>query len=855
MDILKEALNDPLRKKYNLNLCFLDKSLNLLVKGSDKAIDEYLDDDKLKGVFDKGASCYGYILGYENLCVVEFKNNLVYELFKEQFPEYAGSYSVFKPNGGVLIFFYSDLKDKPINIVSGSFGLYVRNEGVQPVKGIIETRSGLNKFNDNGSDVIIKTEYLIDDLDKFIEDLYDKIGFCEWPCLKKLIDLEDDILTDKAWLVLTNLLIHAGFGPEDGCKFFKFFSNYNKKRAVDLLKETQAKVKKGELRQPTCKFLRKVFSWDSKDCDRCIRHELGLDNEDGDNKKITEDKAFRDFNIDDLEDLYFKNNREILHGQYFDDNLGLVYSTRIKDKDTVLVLSEDGFGKGIHRDSVTDISGVPEDYFIVEGRALPLFETTIKDMVYLAKNFKYRQHNPPKLSEIYDRVLLRGIKYYLDFKSDMDAVIVTLWVIGTYMRQIFIWYPYLTFYGLRDVGKSTSLSVLSHLCFDGGGIISGAGTESTLLRSAESSKGLRIIDHYEVIRKQKEKKQVYQQFLENAWHLNTVAERTNTNTMEVERYRVSSSVALATRYIDNVLEEKGIVITMVDSDDEDLKDRSSEIDLDPVFPELRRDLMLMSLFYARKVYMKYYQIPKTDGLYGRDRNKFKPFIALAMILEEEGKKGLVNDVIEYGARYREARKEDTRDLEEALLQIIVENGLSETKYSELLEMLREAGFDNVHWQTVRSDLKKLNIGFRTYKGISQRSATIYVDISLARKRAVQRGLFKRIKEEDEEEDEETGGLSGFFTDDDTEIDDETAGPDNDLIDDDNISGGGSNVKNKVLEYIKMESTDSLGVGVGSILKHASENYGLDVDEARGVLMELVREGKIYEHVIGYFKPK
>lgn len=77
-------------------------------------------------------------------------------------------------------------------------------------------------------------------------------------------------------------------------------------------------------------------------------------------------------------------------------------------------------------------------------------------------------HPELTLSSVYDEVLLRVVNHYLELRDPREAMILALWIIGTYMRQLFIWYPYITFYGLRDVGKSTALSVLSHVCFDGG---------------------------------------------------------------------------------------------------------------------------------------------------------------------------------------------------------------------------------------------------------------------------------------------------------------------------------------------------------------------------------------------------
>jgi hypothetical protein len=55
---------------------------------------------------------------------------------------------------------------------------------------------------------------------------------------------------------------------------------------------------------------------------------------------------------------------------------------------------------------------------------------------------------------------------YIDFRSEVESRILTLWVIGTYFYTMFPAYPYLTLNGPKNSGKSTVLRLLQPLAFN-----------------------------------------------------------------------------------------------------------------------------------------------------------------------------------------------------------------------------------------------------------------------------------------------------------------------------------------------------------------------------------------------------
>ena len=55
---------------------------------------------------------------------------------------------------------------------------------------------------------------------------------------------------------------------------------------------------------------------------------------------------------------------------------------------------------------------------------------------------------------------------YVDFRSEVESKVLTLWVIRTYFYTMFPAYPYLTLNGPKNSGKSTVLRLLQPLAFN-----------------------------------------------------------------------------------------------------------------------------------------------------------------------------------------------------------------------------------------------------------------------------------------------------------------------------------------------------------------------------------------------------
>ncbi len=436
-----------------------------------------------------------------------------------------------------------------------------------------------------------------------------------------------------------------------------------------------------------------------------------------------------------------KDSDVITHGMGYDDEIGLYYASVYPE--SVKGIYGISRYKPIRAINKTDAikNELTKDIYLCEGYKNQLNQRTLKAISCLLHQLHSKgKFDYKPISELFASILKITQEAYLDLGLVNEYYFLILWIMGTYLRPIFVWYPYITFYGLRDVGKSTSLTLLSNLCFNGAGSISGSMSEASLFRKASSTKGFFTIDHYEEIRKSKEKRQVITQYLENAWYLKSTIDKVNKETLDLELFRVASSVAIGTREVDDVLEEKGIIIEMVESSDKTKRRNSGKMHKDLFFKDIQEKCMATSLIYQDEIIEAYEQMEDIDGLEGRDYNKFLPILALAKVIDDENnfKYKLYGNMVEFGVEYRKKRKEDIKDTEEILLKLIIEEKIDIITYSELAEKMERESLQNYHWQTARSDLRKLQIIERTHSN----STPIKIEISLerAKERAKSRGI-------------------------------------------------------------------------------------------------------------------
>lgn len=446
--------------------------------------------------------------------------------------------------------------------------------------------------------------------------------------------------------------------------------------------------------------------------------------------------------IPDFDEFIKRNNnpiQKLRHGQGYDQELGLTYIG------TFPGIPFGHYGISLKKPirAIHESQDIPnhfaDDIRMLGGFTDPLTDKTLGQMKTLLHELHKNGNIINKAISSLAKNVVSRVSHYLDFSQDMDQVLFVLWIIGTYFRTLFTWFPYLTFEGLRDVGKSTALEFLSLTCFNGGGDVSGGHTEADLHKAAASTMGFFAIDHLEEKLKSDDKRQVLNEFLENAWKLNSYVSKRDQNSGERLRLYLACSLALGTRRTTETIAEKGLIIRMQETNNDDLRQRSVTMYKDNFFNDIEKELMSMALFYQDTIKRAYESITVIPGL-GREYNKFLPLLAIAKVIDDEtnNENDYFNQLKDYALEYRKTRKEEQEDTEEILLRLILKDKINNTTYKALAESMNKEGYEKYSWQTARADIGKLGIVKRYNRNKSP--MTLDLDMERAEDRAKARGI-------------------------------------------------------------------------------------------------------------------
>jgi len=742
--IIKESIRDHLRKKYNLNILFLDNEKRPVLENWEDLFKNMQTEDDIKKQYNPSASMYSYVCGWNELICIEFNKPLVYYLAKKHFKKRLDTLTVRVPNRGYLLFFFSNEANQNIDRFVDNLQVNFIVRGYAPVYGLVETAMGLDSYNRIGDDIRRDNKIITDFLD-FLDKTIAKLSFLEYNCVKQNLRGERNYLDYHQRLAFSNLIMHTPLKISEAKHFFKFCFDYDEKTIIHLLKDTKKKIREGELRPITCKRLRGILKVDRSICDGCIRHTQHKED------KIAEKKKKKDglesVTIEDLFNDFTEKRIKIGTGQYFDENeKKLYFSWYNPKKKAFLVLSSDGMNVGISDEEIKDWSKVNPEIIRMEGAKIKPPKRVEKVIIRALKDWNDNgqlKRRDLTLSKVYDEVYML-LKKYIFLKDEREYNLLSLWIMGTYLRQVFIWYPYIVLFGLRNVGKSTTLTFLSKSCFQGAGDISADATEAVMFRKASGLKGIMFIEHYEEILENPIKDQMYRQYLENAWYRDSTVERINKDTMDVDSFNASVPIAVGTREINEVLDEKGIVILMEEAPKgSDYAKNFRQIGSDPKFDEISFKCHLLALDYAERVYDEYMNLAGSKGyteINGRDWNKLSPFLAMARIIDEErGSDTLFKELYEYGVLYSKLRKQDSLELEDNVLQLIVREKLRELQVSDIQGYLKEELGEEFTIQKISAIMQKLQGILKDKKRVDGK-ITYYIDLKLAMKKAIQRGL-------------------------------------------------------------------------------------------------------------------
>jgi len=179
----------------------------------------------------------------------------------------------------------------------------------------------------------------------------------------------------------------------------------------------------------------------------------------------------------------------------------------------------------------------------------------LKDPYFDLQSFRLKKNED--FVEIY-RTIQDVLKNYIDMDEDYYPL-VSAWIIGTYIHKIFLTYPYLYFNAMKGSGKTRTLSLISHLSYNGKMVVNMS--EAVLFRTAMNS--TICIDEFERI-KGKDKANL-RELLNSAYKRGISVERAFKTTgkdgerFEIEKFDVFCPIAMANiSGMDEVLGDRSV---------------------------------------------------------------------------------------------------------------------------------------------------------------------------------------------------------------------------------------------------------------------------------------------------------
>jgi Toprim domain-containing protein len=256
---------------------------------------------------------------------------------------------------------------------------------------------------------------------------------------------------------------------------------------------------------------------------------------------------------------------------------------------------------------------------------------------------------------------------YVDFRSEVESRILTLWTIGTYFYTMFPAYPYLALNGPKNSGKSTVLRVVQPMAFNM--VTSSDPTGPSMFRLIHYTSCTVGIDEAERYHNPRDPgMQQIRQLLNSGYKAGMPAIRLIGEELKPQAFDVySPKILAAIAGLEDILASRCIAIPMRRTD---RKMPSFPPDFDGA--AIRHQLYSLALTHFQPIYANYAEHPELHKLHNRSGELWSPLVALAAFFEEQGAVSGLLDAISDAAEWDEQISEgkSLSEREEAVLQAL-----------------------------------------------------------------------------------------------------------------------------------------------------------------------------------------
>lgn len=314
-------------------------------------------------------------------------------------------------------------------------------------------------------------------------------------------------------------------------------------------------------------------------------------------------------------------------------------------------------------------------------------------------------------------------QYYVKLSDELEYVIATCFVLGTYLFPLFSYFGYLIITGEKGAGKGTCLDILYRTCWNPTKKYISA-TESVLFRTIQDQKPTLLIDEYHRAIKNEMSGNAIISILESGYEKDGVVPRMEPGpdgTFKKVEFEVYCPKAIVTREPVEA-DDKGIKITVPKVTGDVLySKRKIELERDPFFETIRRDIMEWIVHNDTDVLKAYKTSEPTYKLGGRDFQVWAPILAIAKIAFPNR----YNELFKFAEKSVTNKLSNDTEKETVVLHALhylysddkLEDGGSRVKEEDsykvsnkqIKEALNELEYEDLHYKIIKSALDNLRV--------------------------------------------------------------------------------------------------------------------------------------------------
>ncbi len=280
---------------------------------------------------------------------------------------------------------------------------------------------------------------------------------------------------------------------------------------------------------------------------------------------------------------------------------------------------------------------------------------------------------------------------FIEFEDERIYDFLTLWTVGTYFFHCFNAYPYLYIGGMKQVGKTKLLTLLSLLCHNA--VFSNNISTSSAFRLVQSGRCTLLMDETEKL-VNPEREIDFRNMLFAGYKKGALVYRTHKDTLKPEPFEVYSPKAIANiRGIEDVLEDRCVSVILKRGKNLDIVNREIPLDSD-VWQKIRDMLYVfyLSNFNEFTEQIELSHLLERHSLKQRELELWKPILTLALFFDRY-LNGLFAKILDF-----DQSKAKEKEVENPLSSV---SASIPDVYKALREQLTEPFYDHRAIQLIR----------------------------------------------------------------------------------------------------------------------------------------------------------